>query len=215
MIKAIFFDNDGILVDTEILYFRANKEIFSKLGVELNEETYAENFLKKSKGVWHLAEQIGFNKDEIIELRNKRNNIYGGLLKTDLIIINGAEEVLKHFYGKIKLGIVTSSRRDHFEIIHEHTGFRKYFDFEITSDECEETKPSPLPYLKALEKSGLKKEECVIVEDSERGLKAAVAAGIKCYVIPTELTKNSNFSGAEKILNNISELLPEFNENNI
>ena len=74
MIKAIFFDNDGILVDTEILYFRANKEIFSKLGVELNEETYAENFLKKSKGVWHLAEQIGFNKDEIIELRNKRNN---------------------------------------------------------------------------------------------------------------------------------------------
>lgn len=209
MIKAIFFDNDGILVDTEILYFRANKEIFSKLGVELDEETYAENFLKKSKGVWHLAEKMGFNKEEIVELRNKRNNIYSGLLKTDLKIIEGAEEVLKHFYGKVKMGIVTSSRRDHFELIHGQTGFRKYFDFEITSDECTETKPSPLPYLKALEKSGLKKEECIIVEDSERGLKAAIAAGIKCYVIPTELTENSDFAVAEKILNNISELLLE------
>ena len=59
MIKAIFWDNDGILVDTEILYFRANKEIFYKLGVDLNEEEYAENFLKRSKGIWYLAEQMG------------------------------------------------------------------------------------------------------------------------------------------------------------
>lgn len=211
MIKAIFFDNDGILVDTEVLYFRANKEIFSKLGVELNEETYAENFLKRSKGVWHLAEKIGYSKEEITELRNKRNKIYSGLLETDLKIINGAEDVLKEFQGKLKLGIVTSSRREHFEIIHRRTGFRKYFDFEITSDECSETKPSPKPYLTALEKTGLKKEEVVIVEDSERGLKAAIAAGIKCYVIPTELTKNSDFTGAEKILANIGELPDELN----
>lgn len=207
MIKAIFWDNDGILVDTEILYFRANKEIFSKLGVNLDEDTYAENFLKRSKGVWHLAEQMGFTKDEIIKLRDERNSIYSGLLKTDLKIINGAEEVLKHLYGKIKMGIVTSSRRDHFEIIHKYTGFRKYFDFEITSDECDETKPSPKPYLTALEISGLKKEECVIVEDSERGLNAALKAGIKCYIIPTELTKNSDFTGAEKVLGDINEIL--------
>lgn len=210
MIKSIFFDNDGILVDTEVLYFRANKQIFSELGVELTEETYAENFLKRSKGVWHLAEQMGFTKDEIIELRDKRNNVYSELLKTDLKIINGVEEVLKELHGKLTMGIVTSSRRDHFEIIHNSTGFLKYFDFTITSDECNETKPSPKPYLAALEKSGLKKEECIIVEDSERGLKAAIAAGIKCYVIPTELTKHSDFTGAEKILNNIKGLLTEF-----
>ena len=107
------------------------------------------------------------------------------------------------------MGIVTSSRRDHFEIIHSSTGFRKYFDFEITSDECNETKPSPKPYLIALEKSGFDKAECLIIEDSERGLKAAIAAGIKCYVIPTELTKNSDFTGAAKILNNINELISE------
>lgn len=206
MIKGIFWDNDGILVDTEVLYFKANKEIFSGLGVELNEDTYAENFLKRSKGVWHLAEQMGYSKDEIIELRNKRNKIYSGLLETNLKIIEGAEDVLKKLHGKLQMGIVTSSRRDHFEIIHSRTGFRKYFDFEITSDECSETKPSPKPYLTALEKSGLNKDEIIIVEDSERGLKAAIAAGIKCYVIPTELTKNSDFSGAESILNSISEL---------
>ena len=209
MIKAIFFDNDGILVDTEVLYFRANKEIFSKLGVELNEETYAENFLKRSKGVWHLAEKMGYTKEEITKFRDKRNKIYSGLLASELKIIDGAEDVLKQLYGKLKLIVVTSSRREHFEIIHSRTRFLKYFDFVITSDECNETKPSPKPYLTALEKSGLKKEEVIIVEDSERGLKAAIAAGIKCYVIPTGLTKNSDFTGAEKILNNINQLPEE------
>jgi HAD superfamily hydrolase (TIGR01509 family) len=206
MIKGIFWDNDGILVDTEVLYFRANKSVFSKLGVQIDEKSYAENFLKHSKGIWHLAEELGYSANEIKELRNERNKIYSCLLTKELRIIEGAESVLKKFYGKFQMSIVTSSRRDHFEIIHKQTGFRKYFDFEITSDECKETKPSPKPYLMALKMSRLKREECIVIEDSERGLKAAIAAGIKCYVVPTSLTKKSNFTGAEKILSNIKQL---------
>ena len=61
----------------------------------------------------------------------------------------------------------------------------------------------------ALDRSGYQREECIIVEDSERGLISARRAGIKCYVIPTELTKDSDFTGAYKILNNISELPDE------
>ena len=108
------------------------------------------------------------------------------------------------------MGIVTSSRKDHFEIIHKQTGFLKYFDFIVTSEDVKNTKPDPEPYLKALELSGMKKEECIVVEDSERGLRAAIAAGLKCYIIPTELTKNSDFTGAEKVLNNIKEILSLF-----
>ena len=76
----------------------------------------------------------------------------------------------------------------------------------LASGDYAKSKPAPDPYLKAVELSGFTKEECIAVEDSERGLLAAKNAGIRCYVIPTELTKYSNFNSADKILGNISEL---------
>lgn len=206
MIKAIFWDNDGVLVDTEILYYRACKETFSEIGIDLSEELYVEYFLKRSSGTWHLAEQKGYTNDEIIKLREKRNLIYGSLLKSTAKVIDGAEDTLKKLYGKFVMGIVTSSRKDHFQIIHKYLGLLKYFDFILTVEDYRESKPAPDPYLKAIELTGLSKDECVVVEDSERGLRAAVQAGLKCYVIPTGLTKHSNFSGAEKILNSIKEV---------
>ena len=206
MIKAIFWDNDGVLVDTEKLYFKANQIVFSELNVNLTKEMYVQNFLNGSKGTWHLLRGKGYKDDEILKLREKRNGIYADLLLTDLKVIEGVEETIKKFYGKINMGIVTSSRRDHFETIHSQAGLSKYFNFTITSDDSKETKPSPKPYLMALDKSGCQREECIIVEDSERGLTSARRAGIKCFIIPTDLTKDSNFTGAHKILNNISEL---------
>ena len=206
MIKAIFWDNDGVLVDTEILYYKACRETFVSIGIDLDEDLYIEYFLKQGTGTWHLAEQKGISENEIIELRNERNRIYSNLLKDNARVIDGAEETLKKLQGKFSMGVVTSSRKDHFDIIHKKSGLLKYIDFVLTSDDYAETKPSPEPYLKAVEKTGFKKEECIVIEDSERGLRAALSAGLKCYVIPTSLTKYSNFSSAEKILNNISDI---------
>ncbi len=207
MTKAIFWDNDGILVDTEKLYYKASKITFAKIGIDLTSEMYIQYFLKQSHGTWHLAKVLGYSDETISELRNERNQLYSKLLETEIEIIDGAESVLSELYGKVKMGIVTSSRKDHFEIIHKQTGFLKYFDFIVTSEDVKNTKPDPEPYIKALELSGMKKEESIVIEDSERGLRAAISAGLKCYIIPTELTKNSNFTGAERILDNIKLIL--------
>jgi HAD superfamily hydrolase (TIGR01509 family) len=207
MTKAIFWDNDGILVDTEKLYYKASKLTFAKIGIDLTDKMYVEYFLKQSHGTWHLARELGYSDETISELRNERNQLYSKLLETEIEIIDGAESVLSELYGKVKMGIVTSSRKDHFEIIHKQTGFLKYFDFIVTSEDVKNTKPDPEPYIKALELSGMKKEESIVIEDSERGLRAAISAGLKCYIIPTELTKNSNFTGAERILDNIKLIL--------
>ncbi len=206
MIKAIFWDNDGVLVDTEILYYQACKETFANIGIHLTEDIYVEYFLNRSSGTWHLAEQKGFGSNEIIKLREQRNLLYSNLLKEHAKSIDGAEETLKKLYGKFVMGVVTSSRPEHFDIIHKRSGLLKYFDFVLTSEDYSETKPSPAPYLKAIEISGFEKNECVVVEDSARGLNAAVSASLKCFVIPTELTKHSDFSRAEKILTSIKEV---------
>ena len=206
MIKAIFWDNDGVLVDTEKLYYKANKETFKKIGIDLTEEVYVKYFLKRSNGTWHLAEAKGFSQQDISKFRNERDEIYSKLLLNRNNVIDGVEETLKKLFGKFKMGIVTSSKKDHFEIIHKNSGLLKYFDFVLTGEDYKNAKPAPDPYLKALELSGFNKDECIIIEDSERGLRAALAAGIKCFVIPTSLTMHSNFSGAEKILSDIREV---------
>jgi HAD superfamily hydrolase (TIGR01509 family) len=107
------------------------------------------------------------------------------------------------------MGIVTSSRPDHFAIIHRRTGFLKYFQFAITLGDYSHSKPNPEPYLLAIERSGFRAEECLVIEDSERGLTAAKEAGIRCIVIPNEFTRSSNFAGAYKVLGSLKEILTE------
>ena len=104
------------------------------------------------------------------------------------------------------MGIVTSSRKMHFELIHRSTDLLKYFDFILTGDDYTSFKPNPDPYLMAVEKSGFQKDECIAIEDSERGLKSAKSAGIHCFVIPGGLTSAGDFSRADRILNSIREL---------
>jgi HAD superfamily hydrolase (TIGR01509 family) len=209
MIKAIFWDNDGVLVDTERLYFLANKQVFKSIDVDLTSELYVDNFLRNGTGAWHLAEEKGLNSERIIALRDLRNELYSKFLLDGNMLLEGVQKVLSFLHKKYIMGIVTSSRKDHFDLIHRSTNILQYFDFVLTGEDFTKFKPDPQPYLLALEKTKLKKEECIIIEDSERGLASANAAGIKCIIIPHELTKNGNFKGAYKILPSIKEVVNE------
>ena len=207
MIKAIFWDNDGVLVDTERLYYQATKEVLHEAGLSLTIDLYLEFFLRQSKGVWHLLEQKGFSSDHIERLRLKRNEVYSNLLLQESIVINDVEPVLQHFYGKYLMGVVTSSRKEHFEMIHRTTGFLKYFDFVLAHGDYTKYKPDPEPYQLALQRSGFSPDECIAVEDSERGLLSATAAGLSCVIVANELTKSCSFEGACRILAEIKDLM--------
>ena len=75
MFKAIFWDNDGVLVDTEKLYFQATQEIMTAAGVPLSEADYLEYFLRQDRGAWHLLAERGTSPDEIVSLRQARNDL--------------------------------------------------------------------------------------------------------------------------------------------
>lgn len=213
MIKAILWDNDGVLVDTEPLYFRATREILARVGAELTQELYIEYLLKQGKGAWHLAAEKGVAPAEIDRLRDERDALYEQLLRQGDTVIDGAEETLANLHGKFKMGIVTSSRPEHFDVIHQSTGLLKHMDFVVTSLYYTHYKPHPEPYLVGLERTGCRQDECVVVEDSPRGLAAANAAGLRCLVIPTELTRGDGFSSAFRVLNNVTEVTPELLRN--
>ncbi len=205
-IKHIFWDNDGILVDTEHLYFQATRETLASIDIELGEDDYRELLLNQARGAWFMAEERGHDENTIKELVNKRNIRYGELITQHDVFIDGSEEVVASLHGLVPMGIVTSSRGDHFELIHKDAAITQYMEFILWSGMYERSKPHPDPYLKALEVSQVDPSEVLVIEDSKRGLQAAKEAGLQCWVIPTGLTLNQDFSAAERVLDNIAEL---------
>lgn len=204
MIKAIFWDNDGVLVDTEGIFFRANLETLAGVGISLQWEQFEEISLTRGGSVLQLAEKPG--TEAFYQLRNRRDVIYADLLTREPLVIDGVRNVLELLQGKYIMGIVTSSGQEHFEIIHRQSGLLPYFQFVLTMKDCRHFKPHPEPYLTAIDLAGCLPEECIAVEDSPRGLAAAIAAGIRCMVIPSKFTNSGNFAGAYKILNSVKEL---------
>ena len=153
-----------------------------------------------------FAEAKGMGPAEVNQLRSRRDELYLNLVNTQAKVIEGVEDVLSGLYGKYLMGVVTSSKRKHFESVHRKIGLMEYFTFVLTGEDYSKFKPDPEPYLIAIQRTGLNKEECIAVEDSEGELISATTAGLKCIVIPNGLTRSQKFHGAYRILQSIREL---------
>jgi len=205
MYKAILWDNDGILVDTEKWYFEATRLVMRDEGFNLTLNQYQETFLKENTGAWHLLKNT--DKDYHTFLRLKRNTLYSTFIRSNNIINEHVHPILDKLHKKYKMGIVTSSRKDHFDIIHANSNLLHYFEFVITSDDFTHSKPDPEPYLLGIKQTSCKPFECVAIEDSERGVSSAKKANLFCFAIPNKMTKNSNFKNADILLDKIEDIL--------
>jgi HAD superfamily hydrolase (TIGR01509 family) len=206
MFKAIFWDNDGVLVDTEKFYYLANKKLLSRYEIELTEELFRDLYLTRSTGAWHLIPNVNLGSLDISNLRNERNAMYIEMLQTGDFKIPGVEQTLKLLKARYTMAVVTSSLRKHFEIIHRRTNYLRFFNFVLTREDYNKSKPEPEPYLTALELLAIDPEYVVVVEDSERGIIAAKRAGLTCWAVPNRLSTHGDFSQADKVLSNIGEV---------
>ncbi len=207
MPSAILWDNDGVLVDTEVLYFQANRTFFAGHGIELTEDQYYRWFLCCDSGAWHLLRERGWHEERIAEGRRQRNAVYRDLLAASGDLARpGMRRLVQSLHGRARMAVVTSSNQDHFEIIHQGTGLTKYFEFVVSAGQYAKAKPDPEPYLVALSRLGVAPQDCVAVEDSPRGFQAARAAGLSCIVIRTPLARAHDFSGAAAVVESAEEL---------
>ncbi len=205
--STIFWDSDGTLVDTEPLYFKVIQEVLKEVGIDLTREWWVDEQLKKGTSAFDLARSLGRSEESIQALRRKQDKLYLELLKAGVRVMEGAIQTLEQLHGKVPMGLVTTSRKINFDQIMASTALAKYFDFFITREDVVHEKPDPEPYLKAWERSGLAKEKCLVIEDTERGVTSAKAAGLTCFAIPNELSKDNDFSKADRVLNKLEEIL--------
>jgi HAD superfamily hydrolase (TIGR01509 family) len=205
-VQALLWDNDGVLVDTEPLYFRATQEILSVAGVELAEDLYIEMSLRRGESLFRLVEEKGVGPAEVERLRDARNLRYLELLSGEVQVLDGVVDCLEALRGRIPMAVVTSSLRESFESIHSRTGLLDYFEFALVSGDYTRHKPHPEPYLAAAERLGVAPQDCVVVEDTERGLESATRAGMRCWVIPNRLTRGFRFASADAVLNSARDI---------
>lgn len=206
MPATIIWDNDGMLVDTERLYFQATQEVMLDVGYELTEALYRQHFLQSSLGTWHVLQSQGLPDADIERLRAERDGRYERLIHSEEVGIDGAGNVLAALHGTHRMAVATSNRRNYFDLIHGKTGFSQFFELVVTADEVTATKPDPALYLRALERLGLAPEDCVAFEDSERGLRSAKGAGLRCFVVPSPLSVEADWSLADGVLESIGDV---------
>jgi len=203
--KYLLFDNDGVLVETEPYYYKANVKALGEFGLELTFNTYME-IMARGGTAWEVAKKAGIKQKDIDAKRRQRDVYYREFISRENIAIEGVVDVLKELSKSYKMGIVTTSRRVDFELVHDKMDITKYMDFVLCVEDYPRSKPHPDPYLAGMKKFGATKDECLVIEDSERGLSAAFNAGIECVVVANEFTATHNFSKATFKIKNIKEL---------
>jgi beta-phosphoglucomutase len=213
LIKGILFDLDGVIVDTLHYHWLAWNRVFQERGGEVNKLTVllhegrtSKEFLPilmKEAGV-HIPEP---EREKIIE---EKRRYYRSIAKIKLY--PGALDTIKELKKLgIKCALVTGSAKKNMEkaLTKEEQGL---FDLIVTADDTSKGKPNPIPYNIAREKLGLKRKECLVVENSPLGIQSAKKAGIRCVAVTTTLSKEqlleacANCRGADFYISNLREL---------
>ena len=205
MKRFILFDHDGVLIDTERWYYLAGKRALASIGLDLPVDAYLAN-MANGVPTWEPARSAGVSEAEIDRCRELRNRYYQEYLVNEDIEIEGVTETLAELAGQYRMGIVTTSKPADFALIHERRSILDHMEFWLTRGDYERAKPDPEPYLKGLTRFGATAAETVVVEDSARGLKSALAAGIDCIVVANEFTADQDLSDATAKVSSFRDL---------
>lgn len=205
MKKYILFDHDGVLVDTERWYYLAGERALADIGLTLDQDQYLRD-MAKGLGTWAQARAAGVDEETIGRQREVRNGYYQHYLRTEAIEIDGVVEVLAELSQHVRMAIVTTARREDFELIHEGRQITQLMEFVLAREDYAQAKPHPEPYLTGLRRFGGTKDEALVVEDSARGLSSAVAAGIECAVVHNDFTQAQDLTRASHRIQTLHEL---------
>jgi HAD superfamily hydrolase (TIGR01509 family) len=207
LIKALVFDFDGTILDTESQHYHALQEMFKEHGSDLPIEVWGEG----------IGTHSGFNPYEYLEkqIQKKVDHEKLKVRRTERALelireqkpLPGIENYLKAAKElDIKIGLASSSSRDWVEEHLGRIGLMDYFEVIKTADDVEKVKPDPALYIQAVEALGVKPEEAIAFEDSLNGATAAKKAGLYCIAIPNPVTKHMLFDEVDHQMESIAEL---------
>lgn len=204
MVKAVIFDMDGVLVETEAYYFKRRMAFLKEKNIEPLSKKMEDYIGLDNKSIWdRLLGDVPLREDlyeEYVSFRENNPTEFQVLLRKDV------PDVFERLTESgVRIAIASSSERPDIERMLDQCSLHKYIDCYLSGEDCQKTKPDPEVYLKALHELALPKEECVVVEDSAIGIEAAKGAGLFVFAMAPG-AHSMDQSGADRKINSLSEI---------
>ena len=204
MIRAALIDMDGFLINSEHLYFEANKIYFKKFDIEFTENLHRQGTGKKFDKWITTVVSINKTGEEILK---ERNAIFFDLVEHRLQLLDGARELLILLHTHFKTALVTSSQRDYVDLIFKKITIEQYFDIQITGDMITHGKPDPECYILAAQQLDMKADECAVFEDAPSGVLEGKNANMKVIAVPSSYVKGDEiFRKADLVLESLTKI---------
>lgn len=205
MISTLIFDLDGLLSDTEKLHRQAYQEVLAGFGVALSDREYEEHWIRDGKGIGEFAADFRLSLD-IDAVRRGKAKRYDELVRSQVEPMPGALQVLERMRAHKTLALATASYYESAMAVLETLRMKEYFSCIGTKANAERAKPFPDIFLWVASTLDVSPEECLVLEDSGKGVAAACAAGMRSIAVPNRYTAAHDFSKAGTVLNSLDEV---------
>ena len=207
MIQAVIFDMDGLMTDTESLHYQAFREVLGAFGVDFTEADNAKYIALTDIDAARLLVkkfELALNPETLVK---RKTVIYRRLILKGVPSQPGLLPLLEYLQREgYKKAVASSSSLEEINIIVKSIGAEQYFDGLFSALQVKHGKPAPDLFLLAAQSLAVKPSNCLVLEDAPNGIAAARRAGMLRYAVPSPETKRLNFSEANRVLSNLSEV---------
>lgn len=204
--KTVLWDMDGVIADTNSFHFAAWQETFAKRGIKFTEKDFTRLFGTRNDFIIHSVLGREVSQKDVITIVEEKEENFRHKIRGNIKPFPGVIKLLNTIKkGNFKLALVSSAPKENIDLVSDELNLESYFDGVISGQEVAESKPSPQIYLLAAEKLEAEPRDCVVIEDSPLGVKAAKAAGMRCLAVANTHPKEE-LKGADKIVNSLEDI---------
>lgn len=208
-IKCVIFDMDGVIIDSEQLHKKAYFETFESLGVDVSEDLYSSLTGSSTLNAFQkLVSHFNLNQnpeDLVLDKRRRYVNFFEN--DPNLKLINGVEDIIRYFYEKgYTLVLASSSAMVNINRVFNRFNLHQYFKAKISGADLKASKPHPEIFEKAADLGEANRDECIVIEDSDNGIKAANDANIFVVGYNNPLVTNQTLKNADMVISDYVEL---------
>lgn len=218
MIRAVVFDFDGVIANSEPLHFRSYRDVLVERGITLTERAYYDRYLGYDDvGAFRaIADDSGvtFTEHDIADLVARKALRLVEIEKAQSVLFDGAREAIVRMAAAFPIAIASGALKPEILRVLDHEGLRELFPIVVSAEDTPASKPDPAPYLRAVELlartvHGLQPSECVAIEDSVWGLQSATTAGLKTVAIAHTYPAADLVAHASATIEHLDRFTPE------